>query len=61
VIPVAFRPDLRLVRANLQGLCRSHHQIKTCSEEGNGELSAFQRTKRAAVEELLRIEMYQGA
>jgi 5-methylcytosine-specific restriction protein A len=58
VLPIAQRPELRLVRENLQGLCRSHHQIKTCAEEGNGELSAFQRSRRTAVEEALRIETY---
>jgi len=29
VIPLRVRPDLRLVRSNLQGLCRACHRVKT--------------------------------
>jgi 5-methylcytosine-specific restriction endonuclease McrA len=32
IIPIKLRPDLRLVRSNLQGLCFSHHNAKTRAE-----------------------------
>ena len=34
IIPVRQRPDLRLVRSNVQGLCASHHSAKTAREDG---------------------------
>src|SRR5579872_3300163 len=34
IIPIRVRPDLRLVRSNLQGLCTSHHSAKTAKENG---------------------------
>lgn len=36
IIPVAHRPDLRLARSNLQGLCGSCHRAKTV-RDSNGE------------------------
>lgn len=35
IIPIAQRPDLRLVRSNLQGLCDRHHSEKTIRENPN--------------------------
>ncbi len=43
IIPISQRPELRLVRSNLQGLCRTHHSLKTVSEQRGKPLSAYQR------------------
>jgi len=34
IIPIRDRPDLRLKRPNLQGLCKKHHGEKTARESG---------------------------
>jgi 5-methylcytosine-specific restriction protein A len=43
IIPIAQLPELRLVRSNLQGLCKAHHSAKTIAELRGRALSAYQR------------------
>jgi len=41
---IAKRPDLKLSRANLRGICASHHAAKTCRFDfgfGNGRRDDF--------------------
>jgi len=45
IIPIAQRPELRLVRSNLQGLCKPHHSTKTVAELYCRPLSAYQQAK----------------
>jgi 5-methylcytosine-specific restriction protein A len=47
IIPIRERPDLRLVRENLQGICRRHHAAKSNAESRKGHLSTFQGARRA--------------
>ena len=56
VIPLRARPDLRLWRPNVQGLCKSDHSKKTRAEMDGQPLSAYQIQKRAAVEAIVREE-----
>jgi 5-methylcytosine-specific restriction protein A len=43
IIPIAQRPELRLVRSNLQGLCKAHHSRKTVAELRGWPLSTYQQ------------------
>lgn len=49
IIRISERPDLRLARRNLQGLCDRHHAAKSSAERGRGEYSEFQRRQREGV------------
>lgn len=36
IIPIDVRPDLRLVRSNVRGLCRPHHSSRTAIDNDFG-------------------------
>jgi hypothetical protein len=64
VVAVAVRPDLVVVRSNLQGLCHAHHSAKTTREDGGfgrgrgGKISTGSRSLRSGTPQRERPQVF---
>jgi len=58
IIPIAERPDLRLFRANLMGLCLNHHGLKTSDEIAGRIAQPFVQRQRLGVLQAIENEQH---